>query len=523
MSTMRIRTALLAAAFIALLPATSAHADIVCTYHPTTHALSIIIAGSGTVSHDATGTFTVAPSSVAGDGTQTCSGATDSSVAGVTVRPLDASDDSLSITDDGHHFAPGYGFELGGAAEVEWDVDLGSGHDTVMVTGDSQVHAGAAGINLNPQAEPGREDVDVTVAHVEGIQVIADHLADSRLDMTGGGGLGAPLQLNAVLVPGPGGVGLGGDGADMIVASGGDSVLAGGLGDDVLAGCSGDDVLAGGPAGGVDRDILEFLPWCVTGGVTVDLGSSEPQDLGGGAGRDTLSGFDGVQGTVNDDTFLAGARRIDVDGNAGHDTLSYATRPGPVHVDLVAGRGGHDGEQDVLYNLEEVVGSPAADQLWGSDAAETFRSDDGGAADGVRCLGGEDTAIADDADVLTDCEHVTRVHPAVPAGGDPGAPTGPAASTADAGLQPSIVVPPPPAPRVLCRVPRLTGLTLTVARRRLTRAHCALGTVRTSRDHLRGRTRTVVASQRIAPGRTRAQGTKVAVTLKRMRARVARR
>lgn len=79
--------------------------------------------------------------------------------------------------------------------------------------------------------------------------------------------------------------------------------------------------------------------------------------------------------------------------------------------------------------------------------------------------------------------------------------------------------PPPPTSRQRCRVPTLTGRTLSAARSRLRRAHCALGrvtkpkprTVRGKRVKLRP---LVVARQSVKAGASRKAGTKVAVRMR---------
>ncbi|MDW5596256.1 PKD domain-containing protein [Conexibacter stalactiti] len=90
-------------------------------------------------------------------------------------------------------------------------------------------------------------------------------------------------------------------------------------------------------------------------------------------------------------------------------------------------------------------------------------------------------------------------------------------------VTPPAVVPPRPAPPAAgkpsarafagCRVPKLTGLTLPAARRRLRAAHCRLGKVRSVATTRRGPARIVRASRR-AGARLR-RGAKVDVTLAR--------
>jgi PKD repeat protein len=66
------------------------------------------------------------------------------------------------------------------------------------------------------------------------------------------------------------------------------------------------------------------------------------------------------------------------------------------------------------------------------------------------------------------------------------------------------------AAKIVCKVPRLTGKTLTQARKALTKAHCRLGTVR--RRHTRTHHGRIVLQQRRA-GKTYTRNTKVGVTV----------
>jgi hypothetical protein len=72
---------------------------------------------------------------------------------------------------------------------------------------------------------------------------------------------------------------------------------------------------------------------------------------------------------------------------------------------------------------------------------------------------------------------------------------------------------PPPAPRPpMCHVPALRGLTLAIARARLARAHCELGTVRRLGHHRRSDQR--VRKQSLPAGLARANRTLVRITLR---------
>jgi hypothetical protein len=70
---------------------------------------------------------------------------------------------------------------------------------------------------------------------------------------------------------------------------------------------------------------------------------------------------------------------------------------------------------------------------------------------------------------------------------------------------PSATPPPPPAPPVRCLVPRVIGLRLATARKRIGRANCLVGRVRRARSRKVGK----VLSQSPRAGSSRARGTKV--------------
>lgn len=115
--------------------------------------------------------------------------------------------------------------------------------------------------------------------------------------------------------------------------------------------------------------------------------------LGGWLGNDTILGDAG-------DDFLVGGPANDVlDGGPGEDTAWFADAPGPVTVDLAAGRAvGTDGT-DVLRGIEVVVGSRFNDTLIGSAEADTLdgaEGDDqlqGGAGDDLLQGGPDDDTL----------------------------------------------------------------------------------------------------------------------------------
>ncbi len=144
-------------------------------------------------------------------------------------------------------------------------------------------------------------------------------------------GAAVTVNLGTGVATATGGVGntenvLGGAGNDTITGDGQDNLIAGGGGDDVLA-------------GGVGNDTVSYAT--ATGAVTVDLGDVAPQ-VTGGAGTDTLSGFENVigsgyrigdgfgdtlTGTADDNQFFIAAGALaTINGGGGNDSLTVDAR-----------------------------------------------------------------------------------------------------------------------------------------------------------------------------------------------------
>jgi Ca2+-binding RTX toxin-like protein len=129
----------------------------------------------------------------------------------------------------------------------------------------------------------------------------------------------------------------GGLGDDKLNGAGGDDVLRGNEGNDILMGGTGVDNLIGGTGndfldGGDDIDIARYEN--ATSGVTVDLDTTNPQDVGGGLGTDTLisiewlfgSNFnDDLRGNGDDNIIFGFAEDDRLYGGAGNDKLSGGT------------------------------------------------------------------------------------------------------------------------------------------------------------------------------------------------------
>ena len=164
----------------------------------------------------------------------------------------------------------------------------------------------------------------------------------------------------------------GGDGNDSLDGGSGDDDVDGEAGDDVLIGGTGNDILRGG-AGNDTASYAAAL------GVTVDLALIGAQNTVG-AGFDQLIDIENLLGSTRNDTLSGDGGANILDGNAGIDTVSYATAGAAVTVSLaqqgaVQDTGG--GGLDTLLNFENLTGSAFDDTLAGNGAANIIDGGDG--------------------------------------------------------------------------------------------------------------------------------------------------
>ena len=120
--------------------------------------------------------------------------------------------------------------------------------------------------------------------------------------------------------------------------------------DDTLEGNGGNNVLAGGLNGAVG-DTVSYQN--AAAGVTVSLAITTAQNTGG-AGTDTLSGFENLTGSAFNDTLTGNSGANVLSGLAGNDTLN-----GGAGADTMIGGAGND--TYVVDNAGDVVSTrPAA-------------------------------------------------------------------------------------------------------------------------------------------------------------------
>lgn len=196
---------------------------------------------------------------------------------------------------------------------------------------------------------------------------------------------------------------------DTIFGLGGHDKLDGLAGDDTVEGGEGNDTLTGG----LGNDTLSYAN--ALAGVIISLASTATQDTKG-AGKDKVSGFETLVGSVHNDT-LTGSTKADtiqggngfdiieglagadiIDGGADSDTISYAKSAKAVKVNLSdvqqdtflsGGVLNGDASGDKLTSIENIRGSAKADILTGNALSNVIEG--GAGADTLTGGGGLDT------------------------------------------------------------------------------------------------------------------------------------
>lgn len=141
---------------------------------------------------------------------------------------------------------------------------------------------------------------------------------------TGGSGIETLVSIENLL---------GGSGNDTLSGDGGANRIDGGAGDDWIEGGAGNDTLIGNGNGG-GGDTVSYAG--AAAAVTVSLASTSAQTTGG-AGTDTLSGFENLIGSAYDDTLTGGSGGNGILGGAGADRIR-----GNGGRDTLTGGGGND-------------------------------------------------------------------------------------------------------------------------------------------------------------------------------------
>lgn len=163
---------------------------------------------------------------------------------------------------------------------------------------------------------------------------------------------------------------------DTLTGNTGANTIDGGSGNDVIQGGLGDDSLIGG----LGTDTVTYA--AASAAIALNLATLTAQNTGG-AGTDTLSGFEYIIGSAYNDTLIgnSSSNKIEgglgndtLDGGTGTDTVSYASASSAVTVNLattIAQNTGGAGT-DLLANFESIYGSAFGDTLTGNASANTL-------------------------------------------------------------------------------------------------------------------------------------------------------
>jgi Ca2+-binding RTX toxin-like protein len=283
----------------------------------------------------------------------------------------------------------------------------GDGSDTLIGGNDSDNDSlfGGAGTDT---ADYSRFLTNLTTGGVLNPSFTANNTAMNINLATGiatGQGTDSLVSIENVLGGGGADIITGNDAANLLYGGGGADILYGGLGVDTIDGGAGNDTVYGGADndllyGGADTDTLSYAN--SSAGVSVNLATGTAT----GEGTDTISQFENVIGSSQDDALTGdgGANRLD--GGAGNDTLAgglgndtlvggtgvdtatYANSATAVNASLLSNSSTGEGT-DSFLGIENLTGSALNDTLAG-DHGDNVISGLGG-RDGINGNLGNDT------------------------------------------------------------------------------------------------------------------------------------
>jgi Ca2+-binding RTX toxin-like protein len=210
-------------------------------------------------------------------------------------------------------------------------------------------------------------------------------------------------------------------GDDRLLGGAGNDRLEGGNGDDQISGGTGNDTadysnttagvtvnLATGTAsGGAGNDVLFNIEQVFGSGFNDSLTGGRGNDtlfgrggndlLDGGVGNDVLDGEEGndiVRGGLGDDTLRGGTGNNQLFGGDGVDTVDYLSATAGVTINLATGTATGQGRNDVLSEIERIVGSRFNDTILGGAGNDFFLSG-GDGNDSVNGGAGNDRLFGD--------------------------------------------------------------------------------------------------------------------------------
>lgn len=295
-----------------------------------------------------------------------------------------ANNDTLNLSN-----AYVYGIEL---------IDAGAGDDVVLGSFEADIIAGSAGNDTLV----GGAGIDTLTYAAAGSGVVVS-LTSIPAQATGGGGIDTISEFENLVGSAFSDILAGSENNNQLTGGGGDDLIVAGAGNDTLDGGSGDDMLDGGD--GVDTVSYASS----SAGITLDLSHVVATDTVG-AGIDTLTGIENIEGSAFADTLSGDSGNNWLEGGSGNDTIqgsagddylvggegadtvSYESASGGVSVRLDGRTQDTVGAGiDTIREFENLIGSAFADTLAGD--WNTGNTVDGGDGDDLIKGTGDDILI----------------------------------------------------------------------------------------------------------------------------------
>jgi Ca2+-binding RTX toxin-like protein len=222
-------------------------------------------------------------------------------------------------------------------------IDAGAGNDNIYAgDGDDRIYAGEGDDNLD-----GGAGADIMYGGLGNDTYVVENVGDKVREYAGEGidtvkaYISYTLTANVEILRLMGTDDIDGKGNELnntIVGNIGDNSISAGAGNDTVDAGAGDDVVDGGSGndllkGGDGIDLVTYKS--ATGDVTVDLAKTTAQETGNG--KDTIQGFENLEGSYQNDTLYGDAGANTLIGLSGNDVL--AGRDGN---DILVGGTGND-------------------------------------------------------------------------------------------------------------------------------------------------------------------------------------
>ncbi len=257
----------------------------------------------------------------------------------------------------------------------------GLGNDTMVGgLGNDTFYVDAAGDVVTENASEGTDTVISSITYTLGANV-------ENLTLSGSAAInGTGNTLNNVLT--------GNSGNNVLNGGTGNDTMIGGAGDDTYYVDVSTDVVTENANEGIDTVISGFTytlganveNLTLTGATAINgtgnalnnviSGNSAANILTGGDGNDTLTAGDGndtLYGGIGNDLLIGGLGSDYIDGGDGIDIVSYTGSTAFVSIDLAANNHwSGDAAWDLIYNVENVIGSDYNDWIVGNSGANAL-------------------------------------------------------------------------------------------------------------------------------------------------------